>query len=227
MSNDRMVVEAVTRKLAEVIALRDPTLAHHLYGTAEIACAVGAQLGADMDTLDLLYTAGVLHDVGKLAISEAILFKPAGLTSAEWQVVRGHPEAGYRLIADVMETDVASAVLNHHERIDSEGYPRGLDARTLPMVVRIVAVADAFDAMTSERPYRPALETPLALAEVARCAGSQFDGEVAATLAALFDGHPDRRPPCERRYTPAFLDRTAVVEPGGVSCLVRLRDRPA
>jgi len=227
MSNDRMIAEAVTRKLAEVISLRDPALAHHLYGTAEIACAVGAQLGADMDTLDLLYTAGLLHDVGKLAISEAILFKPSGLTRSEWEIVRAHPAAGHRLIADVMERDVASAVLNHHERMDGEGYPRGLDGRTLATVARIVQVADAFDAMTSQRPYRPALETPLAVAEVIRCAGSQFDGEVAAALADIFDGHSERRPPNERRHTPAFLEHTVLVEPGGISCLVRLRDRPA
>lgn len=227
MSNDRMVAEAVTRKLAEVIFLRDPALADHLHRTAEVACAVGAQMGADMDTLDLLYTAGLLHDVGKLAVSEAILLKPSGLTRSEWQVVRAHPEAGHRLIADVMEREVASAVLNHHERPDGEGYPRGLDGRTLPTVALIVQVADAFDAMTSQRPYRPAMDTPLAVAEVIRCAGSQFAGEVAAALAALFDGHPERRPPDERRHTPRFLEQTAVVAPGGVPCLVKLRDRPA
>jgi HD-GYP domain-containing protein (c-di-GMP phosphodiesterase class II) len=227
MSNDRMVAEAITRKLAEVICLRDPALADHLYGTAEVACAVGAQLGADMDTLDLLYTAGLLHDIGKLSVSEAILWKPAGLTRAEWQVVRTHPEAGYRLIADLMEAEVASAVLNHHERIDGEGYPRGLDGRTLPLVVRIVQVADAFDAMTSQRPYRPAMDVPQAVAEVMRCAGSQFDGEVAAALADFLAGHPDPSLPAGRRYAPAFLGPAAVAVPGGASCLVRLRGRPA
>jgi HD-GYP domain-containing protein (c-di-GMP phosphodiesterase class II) len=227
MSNDRMVAEAVTRKLAEAICLRDPALAEHLYGTAEVACAIGAHLGADLDTLNLLYTAGLLHDIGKLAISEAILWKPAGLTRAEWRVVRTHPAAGHRLIADIMEAEVASAVLNHHERIDGEGYPRGLDGRHLPTLVHIVQVADAFDAMTSRRPYRPALEVPLAAAEVIRCAGSQFDGEVATALAALVDDQADAVLRVAQRYTPAFLERTAPMEPGGPPCLVRLRDRPA
>ncbi len=227
MNKDRMVAEAVTRKLAEAICLRDPALADHLYGTAEVACAIGAQLGADLDTLNLLYTAGLLHDIGKLAVSEAILGKPAGLTRAEWQVVRTHPAAGHRLIADIMEAEVASAVLNHHERIDGEGYPRGLDGRHLPTLVHIVQVADAFDAMTSRRPYRPALEVPLAVAEVRRCAGSQFDGEVAAALATLIDDHPGAAFPVGRRYTPAFLEPTAVMEPGGAPCLVRLQDRSA
>jgi HD-GYP domain-containing protein (c-di-GMP phosphodiesterase class II) len=227
MNNQRMVAEAVTRKLAEVICLRDPALADHLQGTAEVACAIGAQLGADLDTLDLLYAAGLLHDIGKLAVSEAILWKPSGLTRAEWHVMRSHPDAGYRLIADIMGPDVNSAVLNHHERIDGDGYPRGLDGRTLPTLVHIIQVADAFDAMTSRRPYRAALETPAAVAEVLRCAGSQFDEETAATLAELFEGHLGRRPPPERRYIPGFLERPAALEPGGSPCLVRLRDRPA
>jgi HD-GYP domain-containing protein (c-di-GMP phosphodiesterase class II) len=224
MRQDRAVAEAVTRKFAEIVRLRDESLADHLHRTAEVACAVGAQLGADVDTLDLLYTAGFLHDVGKLAISEAILWKPSGLTRAEWRVVRGHPEDGHRLVADVMQREVASAVLNHHERMDGEGYPRGLDGRTLPMVARIVQVADAFDAMTNHRPYRPALPTTLAVEEVRRCAGTQFDGEVAAALAAIFDGHPGRRPPEERRHYPVFLNGAAPERP---PALVRLRDRSA
>lgn len=215
------MAEAVTRKFAEVIRLRDESLAQHLHRTAEVACAVGAQLGADVDTLDLLYTAGFLHDVGKLAISEAILWKPSGLTRAEWRVVRAHPEEGHRLVADVMEREVAAAVLNHHERMDGEGYPRGLDGRTLPMVARIVQVADAFDAMTNHRPFRPALPTPEAVAEVQRCAGSQFDPEVAAALAEIFDGHLGRRPPEERCHYPAFLQTVPAED--AVPALIRLR----
>lgn len=225
MRRQREVAEAVTRKFAEIIRLRDQSLADHLHRTAEVACAIGVQLGADMDTLDLLYTAGFLHDVGKLAISEAILWKPSGLTRAEWRVVRAHPEEGHRLVADIMEREVASAVLNHHERMDGEGYPRGLDGRTLPMVARIVQVADAFDAMTSHRPYRPALLAPTAVEEVERCSGTQFDPEVAAALAEIFDGHSGRRPPEERRHYPAFLQPSLNGE--ATPSLVRLRDRSA
>jgi len=225
MRRERALAEAVTRKFAEVIRLRDESLAEHLHRTAEVACAVGAQLGADMDTLDLLYTAGFLHDVGKLAISEAILWKPSGLTRAEWRVVRAHPEEGHRLVADIMEREVAAAVLNHHERMDGEGYPRGLDGRTLPMVARIVQVADAFDAMTNHRPYRPALSTPTAVEEVRRCAGSQFDAEVAAALAEIFDGHAERRPPEERRHYPTFLQSASAED--AVPSLIRLRGRSA
>ncbi len=225
MRRERAVAEAVTRKFAEVIRLRDESLANHLHRTAEVACAIGAQLGADMDTLDVLYTAGFLHDVGKLAISEAILWKPSGLTRAEWRVVRAHPEEGHRLVEDIMEREVASAVLNHHERMDGEGYPRGLDGRTLPMIARIVQVADAWDAMTNHRPYRPALSTPTAVDEVLRCAGTQFDAEVVAALSQIFEGHNERRPPEERRHFPAFLQQQVDVET--VPTLIRLRDRSA
>jgi HD-GYP domain-containing protein (c-di-GMP phosphodiesterase class II) len=225
MSRERAVAEAVTRKLAEVIRLRDESLADHLHRTAEVACAIGAQLGADMDTLDLLYTAGFLHDVGKLAISEAILWKPSGLTRAEWRVVRAHPEEGHRLVGDILEREVASAVLNHHERMDGEGYPRGLDGRTLPMIARIIQVADAWDAMTNHRPFRPALLTPTAVAEVERCAGTQFDPEVAAALAEIFTGHNERRPPKERRHFPSFLQAPADAD--ALPTLIRLRDRSA
>ncbi|MFH1331490.1 MAG: HD domain-containing phosphohydrolase [Actinomycetota bacterium] len=225
MRRERAIAEAVTRMFAEVIRLRDESLAEHLHRTAEVACAVGAQLGADMDTLDLLYTAGFLHDVGKLAISEAILWKPSGLTRAEWRVVRVHPEEGHRLVADIMDREVAAAVLNHHERMDGEGYPRGLDGRTLPMVARIIQVADAFDAMTNHRPYRPALPTLAAVEEVQRCAGSQFDAEVAAALAEIFDGHAQCRPPEERRHHPGFLQSASAED--AIPSLIRLRDRSA
>jgi len=182
MRRERAVAEAVTRKFAEVIRLRDESLAKHLHRTAEVACAVGVQLGADMDTLDLLYTAGFLHDVGKLAISEAILWKPSGLTRAEWRVMRAHPEEGHRPVADIMEREVAAAVLNHHERMDGEGYPRGLDGRTLPMVARIVQVADAFDAMTTQRPYNSPLSTKEALRKLKSLRGKQFDPDVVDAL---------------------------------------------
>jgi HD-GYP domain-containing protein (c-di-GMP phosphodiesterase class II) len=225
MRNERAVAEAVTRKLVEVIGLRDQSLAHHVQRTAEVACAIGAQLGATMGTLDMLYTAGFLHDIGKLGISEAILWKPSGLTRSEWRVVRAHPEEGYRLVADIMDREVSSAVLNHHERMDGEGYPRGLDGRALPMVARIVQVADAYDAMTNHRPYRSSLITPAAVTEVLRCAGSQFDPEAAAALANLFDGQTDRRPPAERRHTPAFLSPDP--DPEEIPTLVRLRGRSA
>ena len=224
MTGNERVGEIVATKLVEVTRLRDPSLAEHLRRTAEIACAIGAEMGLTMDNLDRLYLAAQLHDVGKLGISEAILWKPAGLTRGEWKIVRTHPEEGHRLITDVVHRDVAAAVLYHHERTDGEGYPFGIDSRTLPIVARIVQVADAFDAMTSERPYQSAMPPPLAVAEILRCSGTQFDTDVARAVATLFEGRDSPVPPIERRHRPHPADRS-VLSP--VPSLVRLRDRPA
>jgi HD-GYP domain-containing protein (c-di-GMP phosphodiesterase class II) len=225
-ATDQAVAEAVSKKLFEVIRLRDPALAAHMHRTAEVACAIAAELGCSIDTLDHLYTAAHLHDVGKLAVAEEILWKPAGLTRSEWRMVRIHPLEGHRLIVDVMFPEVSAIVLHHHERMDGEGYPGGLDGQTLSISARIMQVADAFDAITSDRPFRPALPVPMAVAEVQRCAGTQFDFEAATALAVLFEGRADRRPPVERRHVPAFLRTdSSTVEPA--RNLIRLRGRPA
>jgi HD-GYP domain-containing protein (c-di-GMP phosphodiesterase class II) len=223
---EQAVAEVVARKLFDVIRLRDPALAAHMHRTAEVAAAIGAELGCSVDTLDHLSTASHLHDVGKLAVAEEILWKPAGLTRSEWRMVRIHPLEGHRLIADVMNSEISAIVLHHHERMDGEGYPGGLDGQTLSMAVRIVQVADAFDAITSDRPFRPALPVPMAVAEVLRCAGTQFDFEAAAALAVLFEGRADRRPPVERRHVPPFLRTDASPEEVPRN-LIRLRGRPA
>jgi len=186
--------EFVVRKLIDVMRLRDPALAGHAQRTAEIATTLGAELGCTMETLDRLYTAAQLHDLGKLGISEAILWKPTNLSRSEWREVRSHPEDGHRLVVDAVHREVASAVLYHHERMDGHGYPFGIDGHTLPLVVRIVQVADAFDAMTSDRPYQPALPTAVAVGEIERCAGSQFDPDVAAALTRIFHERDRLRP---------------------------------
>jgi HD-GYP domain-containing protein (c-di-GMP phosphodiesterase class II) len=218
--------ESATDKLLAVIRLRDPNLADHAQRTAEIAVAVARELGLDRTTLDHVYLGAQLHDVGKLGVAEAILWKPAGLTSTEWREVRTHPEEGHRLVADVVHRDIASAVLYHHERMDGDGYPFGIDGRTLPITVRVVQVADAFDAMTSERPYQRALPTHIAVAEIARCAGSQFDREVADALGRVFG-----------REAPEIIDDDAAEEavtgdpmpsdPFGSAGIFRPTDRPA
>lgn len=143
------------------------------------------EMGLDTDTIDRTYLGAQLHDVGKLGVAEAILWKPAGLTRNEWVQIRTHPEKGHRLVADIVHRDVAASVLSHHERLDRSGYPHGIDARTLPISVRIVQVADAYDAMTSDRPYEGALTADAAVAEIRRCAGTQFDPEIAGALANL------------------------------------------
>ena len=176
---------AATEKLLAVMRLRDPALADHGVHTAHIAAALAAELGLDREECDLVYLGALLHDVGRLGIPESVLWKPSGLDRTEWGEIRTHPENGHRLVADIAARDVAACVLYHHERVDAEGYPFGIGLRTLPLAVRIVQVADAYDAMTSDRPYQGPLPVSTALAELRRCAIGQFDAEVVATLGRL------------------------------------------
>jgi HD-GYP domain-containing protein (c-di-GMP phosphodiesterase class II) len=172
-------------RLIDVVRMRDPDLASHGQRAAHVAAAIAMEMGLDTATIDRTYLGAQLHDIGKLGVAEAVLWKPAGLSRGEWTQIRTHPEKGHRLVADMVHRDVAAAVLSHHERLDGSGYPHGIAARTLPITVRIVQVADAFDAMTSDRPYDRALASELAVAEILRCAGTQFDPEAAAALTNL------------------------------------------
>ena len=165
---NRLQAEQVVAKLVAVLELRDPNLATHGRRTGEIATAIGGQLGMGVDDLDRVYLAGVLHDIGKLGVSEAILWKPAGLNRAEWREIRTHPEEGHRLVADIVHDDIAAAVLYHHERVDGDGYPFGLHAMSVALAARVVQVADAIDAMTSDRPYQAALPMEIARDEIKR-----------------------------------------------------------
>ena len=182
---------AATQKLIEVMRLRDPALADHGLRAAHMAAAIASELGATPDETDRTYLGGLLHDIGKLGIPEAILWKPAGLDATEWTAVRGHPQDGHRLVVDLTHREVAAAVLYHHERFDGEGYPHRVDLSSMPMTVRIVQVADAYDAMTSDRPYEPALPAAVAVDEINRCAGTQFDPDVARGLSSLLEAKLD------------------------------------
>jgi HD-GYP domain-containing protein (c-di-GMP phosphodiesterase class II) len=166
--------------LSEAIEARDPYTRGHSARVAGMAHAVGLRLGCEEAELALLRLGGALHDVGKLVVSEAVLSKPGPLTAEELAEVRGHPEAGARMIAlDRSLRPVLPAVLYHHERWDGLGYPTGRAGPDIPFEARILAVADCFDAMTSNRPYRAALPPSRAIDEVERCAGTQFDPDVA------------------------------------------------
>jgi HD-GYP domain-containing protein (c-di-GMP phosphodiesterase class II) len=224
--------DVVVSRLAAAMRMRDPSLAEHAHRTAEIACAIGADLGFGIETLDRLYTGSLLHDIGKLGVPEAILWKPTGLSQGEWALVRSHPEAGHRLVTDVVPHDVSASILYHHERLDGEGYPFGVSTRGVPVLVRIVQVADAFDAMTSDRPYQGPVPVDAALAEMARCSGTQFDPEITAALARVFEHHRGLRPPVELLHHPPETLRVQPPAspppiPEAGPSLIRLRDRRA
>jgi HD-GYP domain-containing protein (c-di-GMP phosphodiesterase class II) len=133
----------------------------------------------------MLRTAGVLHDVGKIGIPDAVLLKPAKLDADEFAVMRRHSELGRDIIAGAGMEDVADWVCHLHERVDGRGYPAGLGGDAIPLESRLLHCADALEAMTSSRIYRPGMELERALAELERGAGSQFDPQVALVLVEL------------------------------------------
>jgi HD-GYP domain-containing protein (c-di-GMP phosphodiesterase class II) len=141
-------------------------------------------MNADPAQVELIRLAGSLHDLGKLAIPEEILRKPAPLTEAERLVLERHPQIGYRMLESLGVDPVAEWVLHHHERWDGAGYPDGVFGEQIPLGARIIFVADAYDAMTSDRVYRQRLSDEDAMAELVRCAGSQFDPDVVSAFAA-------------------------------------------
>src|SRR5436190_3685988 len=165
--------------LASAQAARDPTTAAHCARVTDLAVRLAGWMGWDAARVERLRIGARLHDIGKVMISEQILSKRGPLSPQELAEIRTHPAAGARLIAPVGPAqDALPYVLYHHERWDGTGYPTGSPGAEVPEGARLLAVVDAFDAMTSNRAYRRALPTFHALAEVERCAGSQFDPEI-------------------------------------------------
>jgi diguanylate cyclase (GGDEF)-like protein len=184
MSAGRQSRDVLLRTLSE----RQPDLHAHLRDTADLALAVGRELRMDPEELDNLARAAELHDVGKIAIPDTILQKSGPLDETEWGFMRRHTIIGERiLLAAPALRPVARIVRSTHEHWDGAGYPDGLSGQAIPLGARVVAVCDAFDAMTTDRPYRSRIENPQALAELRRCAGSQFDPQVVAALVRMFE----------------------------------------
>jgi len=167
---------------------RDRFEAAHAVRVTDLAARLAAWLEWDDARLYAIYIGGPLHDIGKIAVSEAILSKPGPLDPDERAEIQTHPTVGARLIAQIAPTrEAIPYVMYHHERWDGGGYPSGLAGAEIPEGARILAVADAFDAMTSTRPYRRALAVDRALREVERCAGTQFDPAMAHAFLEAWD----------------------------------------
>ena len=176
--------------LSAAIEARDPYTRGHSLRVTTLAEGVARLLGWSESRLETLRVGGALHDIGKLTVPTRILSKPGPLTPDELERIRTHPAAGARLIEPIESVRSALPyVLHHHERWDGTGYPDRLGGVAIPVEARVLAVADAFDAMTSGRPYRQAMAEREALKEVERCAGCQFDPEIAhAFLTVWSDG---------------------------------------
>ena len=184
----RRSVEGAVLAMSRMVESRDPYTAGHERRVAELATAIGAELGMAGAQLDALRIAGTIHDVGKIAVPAEILSKPGRLSEIEFSLIKGHPSTGFDILADVdFGGPVAEMVLQHHERLDGSGYPRGLKGKDILPEARILAIADVVEAMSSHRPYRPALGMEAALAEVRAHAGVKFDADVVAVCARLIE----------------------------------------
>ncbi len=167
--------------------MRDPYTAGHERRVAEVAAAIGKEMGLNEHQQEGLRVAGHLHDIGKINIPSEILAKPGKLTTLEYEIIKGHPEAGFNVLKDVdFPWPVAQVALQHHERIDGSGYPAGLKGEHILLEARITAVADVVEAMGSHRPYRPGLGIGPALEEIERGKGTLYDLNVAEACLRLF-----------------------------------------
>jgi len=180
--------------LARAVDARDAYTGEHSAEVGELAARIACRMGLPTDETELLRLAGSLHDVGKLAIPEDILRKPGPLSEAERIVLERHPQIGFRMLDSLGVEPVATWVLHHHERWDGSGYPNRLSGPDIPLGARILFVADAYDAMTTDRVYRGRLSDGAAVRELERCAGTQFDPDVVRAFKDELACEPETSP---------------------------------
>jgi putative nucleotidyltransferase with HDIG domain len=178
----------VLATLIQTLALRDKMTARHSAAVARYTKSIAEEMGLDSDQQDLAHTAGLLHDIGKFIFPDSILFADRRLTDEDWEIVKKHPAQGARLVRRVDGYGpVADIILAHHERIDGTGYPNGLPAEKIPMISRMISVADTFDVMTARDSYRKPVPRDEAIAELRRVAGTQLDGDVVEAFVRVLD----------------------------------------
>ena len=170
--------------------MRDTGTARHSQTVGRYAKLLARELGLGDSAVERVHLAGVLHDVGKVGIPDSILQKPGALDDREWGEMKKHPELGARILQGANLEDISGWVLAHHERPDGRGYPEGLARDEIPVPARILAVADAYEAMTNDRVYKAGISHTEAQAELLRCAGSQFDPDVVGVFIELIRREP-------------------------------------
>src|SRR5437764_1691964 len=172
----RELMMGLLHSLTSAVDAKDTYTCGHSERVALLSRTLAQIAGLSETEVERIYMAGLLHDVGKIGVPEAVLQKTGRLTPEEFEQIKKHPEIGARILRDVKQLeDILPGVLHHHERYDGRGYPSGLAGENIPRMGRIICLADCFDAMTSSRTYRKALPLEVALTEIRRCAGTQFD----------------------------------------------------
>lgn len=177
--------KTAVKRLLRLLAASDLELAEHSRRSALLAHDLATRMKLSTERLDIVHTAGHLHDVGKIFVPRDILDHPGPLTTDQWAELRHHPRTGYELVRDRVPEEIARIVLTHHERFDGTGYPNAIPGNSIPLEARILQVADAVDAITSVRPYQPAFPVQYAINEMVRCSGTQFDPSVVEAVVEL------------------------------------------
>jgi putative nucleotidyltransferase with HDIG domain len=185
----RTLMMSITRTLTAAIEARDPYTKGHSKRVKQIALKMGIRMGLNTEEQKVLEMASILHDIGKIGVPDHILLSKNRLTIEEYEKIKEHTTIGAKIIAQIEPSsyvkDAYLVALYHQEKFDGSGYPTGLKGKDIPLKARIVAVADAFEAMTSDRPYSKAMNIEEAVQELIRCKGTQFDPELVEVLLAL------------------------------------------
>jgi len=183
----KKLFENTVRALASTLEQRDPYTAGHQDRVANLACAIARELGLPEDRIEVLRLAAFVHDIGKIGVPADLLTKPGALTAIEMSLIKVHCQAGFEILNTIdFPWPLAEMVLQHHERVNGSGYPLGLKGPMIRLEARIMAVADVVEAMSSHRPYRPALELSATLEEISKNRGVLYDGEVVDACLRLF-----------------------------------------
>jgi putative nucleotidyltransferase with HDIG domain len=183
-------MEDTVQAIAATVEMRDAYTAGHQQRVAVLAAAIANEMGLSADAIHGLRLASLVHDLGKIHIPAEILSRPGKLTSIEYELIKSHPQSGYEILKPItFPWPIAEIVLQHHERLDGSGYPKGLKGDAILLEARILAVADVVEAMTSHRPYRSALGLDAALQEIRQGSGTLYEAAaVEACLILMRDG---------------------------------------
>jgi HD-GYP domain-containing protein (c-di-GMP phosphodiesterase class II) len=181
--------------MALLLEARDPYTRFHSQRVRDVSVAIAQRMGLSRENIDVLRIGATLHDIGKVGVPDGVLNKPGRLDEAEWEMIRRHPRIGFEVLEPVhfLKTGLLDIVHYHHERVDGTGYPRKLKESQISPLVRIIGVADSYDAMASSRAYRKAMQRDDIIAEFIRCSGTQFDPDITTVFIEMI--RADELPP--------------------------------
>ncbi len=184
----------VVKTLVRALEVKDPYIGEHMGAVSRLALRIGREISLPQEQVEALAIGALLHDVGKIGIPDQVLHKPGRLTDEEYQSIKRHPILGVEIIASIKELAPALPVINHHhERFDGKGYPDALRGEDIPLIARVVSVADAFDSMTRGRPYGYDISQEAALEEIEVNSGTQFDPRIVRALLQVVGNLGDRQ----------------------------------